>query len=132
MKPQICTCTVGQIAGGGRSQLVDVIVAEALLHLDGGGAESAALLLPVATDTAGDDAVASLWMRPGQPQRRVCAALVHRDAPLRHLDAFTVVKEAVPTFPRDSSKKDERKSKKDERKSKTSCSLVKFLSRAVC
>lgn len=105
MKLLLRTCAVGQIAGRGRSQLVDVIVAEALLHLDGGGAESAAALLPVATNIAGDDALASLWVRPGQPQRRVRAALVCRDAPLRHLDALTVVEEAVPTFRRDSSKK---------------------------
>lgn len=98
MKPLLSTCTVGQIAGCGRRQLVDVIVAEAFLHLDRGGAESAAPLLPMAANLAGDDAVPSLRMRPGQPQRRVRATLVHRDAPLWHLDAFTLVEEAVPPF----------------------------------
>lgn len=93
-----CTCTVGQVASRRWGELVDVIVAQALLHLDGGGPESAALLLPVAANIAGDDAVASLRMRPSQPQRRVCAALVGRDASLGHLNAFTVVEEAVPTF----------------------------------
>lgn len=63
----------------------------------------------MAADVPGDDAVASLRMRPGQPQWRVCAALVGRDAPFGHLDAFTVVEEAVPTFGSVSSKKDERK-----------------------
>lgn len=52
----------------------------------------------MAADVAGDDAVASLGMRAGQPQRRLRAALVARDAPLRHLDALTLVEEAVPTF----------------------------------
>lgn len=107
--PRLCTCAVGQVAGGGRGQPVDVVVAQALLHLDGGGAEGAAMLLPVAADLPGDDAVASLRMGPGQPQRRVRAALVGRDAPLGHLDAFTVVEEAVPTFGSVSSKRDERK-----------------------
>lgn len=63
----------------------------------------------MAADVPGDDAVASLRVRPGQPQRRVRAALVGRDAPLGHLDAFTVVEEAVPTFGSVSSEKDEGK-----------------------
>ena len=69
---------------------------EALLDLDVGGFEGAAVLLPVAADLAGDDARPPLGVRPCQPQGGVGAALVHRDAPLGHLDALTLVEEAVP------------------------------------
>lgn len=92
------TCTVGQITRCGRSELVDVVVAATLLDLDRGGPESAAVLLPVAANPAGDDALLSLRMRPRQPQRGVGAAFVHGDTPLRHLKTLTFVEEAVPAF----------------------------------
>lgn len=92
------TCTVSQITRCGRSELVDVVVAATLLDLDRGGPESAAFLLPVAANPAGDDALPSLRMRPCQPQRGVGAAFVHRDTPLRHLKTLTFVEEAVPAF----------------------------------
>lgn len=90
------TCTVSRITGGRLSELVDIIVALTLLDLDGGGAESAAFLLPVAADFAGDDAVPPPRVRPSQPQRRVGAAFVHRDAPLRHLQTLSFVEETIP------------------------------------
>lgn len=92
------TCTVGQVAGRGLGELVDVVVAATLLHLDGGGAEGAALLLPVATHIAFDDAVPPPRVSPCQPQWRVGAAFVHGDTPLGHLQALALVVHAVPAF----------------------------------
>ena len=90
------TCTVSQVTRRWRRELVDEVVAAALLDLDGVGSEGAAFLLPVAAHTAGDDALPSLRVRPRQPQRGVGATLVDGDAPLRHLNTLPIVEEAVP------------------------------------
>lgn len=92
------TCTVGQVAGRGLGELVDVVVAATLLHPDGGGAEGTAPLLPVAAHIAFDDAFPSLRVSSCQPQRRVGAAFVHGDTPLGHLQALALVVQAVPAF----------------------------------
>lgn len=105
MLPQMCTilmhffiytCTVSQITGCWLSELIDVIVAQALLDFDGGGMESTASFVPSAADIAGHNTIPDPWMRPGQPQRGVGATVVHRDAPLRHLQTFTLVEKTVP------------------------------------
>lgn len=87
----IYTCTVSQITGCWLSELIDVIV-----DFDGGGTESTASFVPMAADIAGHNTIPYPWMRPGQPQRGVCATFVHRDAPLRHLQTFTLVEKTVP------------------------------------
>lgn len=92
------TCTVSQVTRRRLGELVDVVVASALLDLDGRGPEGAAVLLPVSAHSAGDDALPPLRVPPRQPQRGVGAAFVHGDTPLGHLETLTLVIEAVPAF----------------------------------
>lgn len=92
------TCAVGQVAGCGLDELVDVVVAATLLHPDRVGAKGTALVLPVAAHLAFDDAVPDPRVIPCQPQWRVGAAFVHSDAALGHLHAAAIVVEPVPAF----------------------------------
>lgn len=95
------TCTVGQVTCRRFGKLVDVIIALALLHFDGCGLESAAVLVPVAADLAGDDPIPPLRVRPGQPHGGVGATLVHGHTPLGHLQTVALVEQAVPASPLD-------------------------------
>ena len=93
------TCTVSQMTRCRFDKSVDIIVTAAGFDLDGVGFESAALVLPVSTYFSSNNAVAYLWVRLGQPERCVGAAMVRFDALLRHLDAPAPVVEAIPSLP---------------------------------